>query len=117
MWSQMAAAAVGLWLMTSPSVLGFDGAARTNTLIIGPIALSMAVIAIWEIGRELRWVNVAIGAWLLVSPLILGYETEPLINSMVAGVLLIGFSLIRGTVSGKYGGGWKSLIRDEDPGM
>ena len=102
--------------MASPSVLGFEDAARTNTLIVGPIAVSMAVIAIWEIGRELRWVNVVIGAWLLVSPWILGYETEPLINSLVSGVLLIGLSLIRGEVSGRYGGGWKSLIREEDPG-
>lgn len=116
MWAQMAAAVVGLWLMASPSVLGFEDAARTNTLIAGPIAVSMAVIAIWEIGRELRWVNVAIGAWLLASPLILGYDTEPLVNSMVAGALLAGLSLLRGAVSGKYGGGWKSLIRDEDPG-
>ena len=115
MWAQIAAALVGLWLMVSPSVLEYGEPARTNSLIAGPIAVSMAVIAIWEIGRSLRWVNVLIGVWLLIAPLILGFETESLVNSMVAGALLAGFSLIRGQVSGQYGGGWKSLFSDDAP--
>lgn len=114
MWFQMAAALVGLWLMASPSVLEYGEPARTNNLIAGPIAVSLAVIAIWEIGRELRWINVAIGVWLLIAPWILGYTTDAVINSLISGALLIGFSLVRGRVTGQYGGGWKSLLNGDD---
>lgn len=110
MWFQLAAAVVGIWLMASPSVLGFDDPGRNSVLIAGPLAVSAAVVAASEIGRGLRWVNVLIGVWLLVSPLFLGLETSAVINSLVSGALLITFSLLGRHTSGRYGGGWRSLF-------
>jgi hypothetical protein len=110
MWYQLAAAVVGIWLMASPSVLDLDGSARISVLIAGPLAVSVAVVAASEIGRGLRWINVLIGAWLLVSPLIRGFGMSAAINSLVAGALLIAFSLLGCHISGRYGGGWRSLV-------
>ena len=110
MWFQIAAAIVGIWLMASPSVLDLDDPARTSILIAGPIAVSVAVVAASEIGRGLRWVNVLIGVWLLVSPLIPGFEMSAAVNSLVSGGLLVAFSLLGRHVSGRYGGGWRSLV-------
>lgn len=115
MWAQVLAALVGVWLMASPSVLDFGEPASTNNLIAGPVVVSMAVIAIWEVTRELRWVNVAIGVWLLLAPWILGFETEPVVNSLASGVVLIGLSLVRGAVNSSFGGGWKALFKDDPP--
>lgn len=109
MWFQLAAAVVGVWLMASPSVLGFDDPARTSVLIAGPLAVSAAVVSAWEIGRGLRWINVLVGVWLLVSPLLLGFVMNAAINSSIAGSLLIALSLLGRHISGRYGGGWRSL--------
>ena len=51
--------------MASPAVLDYADPARANDRIIGPLVASMAIIAIWDITRPLRWVNVILGAWLL----------------------------------------------------
>lgn len=109
MWFQLAAATVGIWLMASPSVLGYDDPARTSVLIAGPIAVTAAVVAASEIGRGLRWINVVIGVWLLVSPMVLGFGMNAAVNSLVSGGLLVAFSLLGRHVSGRYGGGWRSL--------
>ncbi|MFZ0388852.1 MAG: SPW repeat protein [Calditrichia bacterium] len=115
MWARILNALIGVWLMASPAVLGFTGSTRINNLIIGPLAASMAIIAIWETTRGLRWVNVVFGGWMLLAPWILGYgDWIARGNSLLAGVLLIIFGLIKGEVSGNYGGGWSYLFRSGD---
>ena len=74
-------ALAGIWLMMSPAVLGYADPARANDRIIGPIVASLATIAMWEVSRPLRWVNVVLGAWLLVAPWLLGH-----IRPLVAGI-------------------------------
>jgi hypothetical protein len=39
----------GIWLMLSPAVLGYGGAAENNDRLIGPIVASFAFVAIWEV--------------------------------------------------------------------
>lgn len=113
MWAQAAALVVSILLVVSGEALTLPGAARTNALIAGPVAASFATIAIWEVLRGLRWVNVLIGAWLVVAPLALGFLTERAgLISVAAGLLLAAFSASGGTTTGRYGGGWRSLIRD-----
>src|SRR5215207_3520539 len=89
MWPRLVNTLVGLWLMAAPAVLDYAGAARTNDRIVGPLAASFAVIAIWEVTRPLRWANVALGVWLLVAPWLLGADRAPLLNETAAGLVLI----------------------------
>ncbi len=110
MWARIANAALGIWLMAAPAVLGYGGAARTNDRIVGPIAAAFATIAIWEVTRSVRFVNVALGGWLLLAPWILGHAPAATVNSLVVGALLIGFALVRGTVEQRFGGGWSALL-------
>lgn len=112
MWARLVNAAAGIWLMAAPAVLGYGGAAASNDRIIGPLASTFAIIAIWEVVRAVRRANLALGLWLIAAPWVLGgYPTAALINSMAAGVLLIAFSLIRGSIRQAYGGGWPALWR------
>ena len=71
--------------MASPAVLDYADPARANDRIIGPIVASMATIAIWEVTRPLRWVNVVLGAWLLIAPWLLGHLPDARWNSLAAG--------------------------------
>ncbi len=105
------AAIVGVWLMAAPDVLDYGGAALMNDRIIGPILVTMAVCAIWEVLRALRWVNALCGAWLLAAPWLLGVEHDAArINSMVCGVLAFALSLSKGKQKRPYGGGWRALF-------
>lgn len=108
-WARLLNSAVGIWLMAAPAVLGYDAPAATSDRLIGPVAVSFAIIALWEVTRPVRRVNTALGLWLLAAPWLLGYAPVPAVNSIIAGVLLITLSLVRGEVSGQYGGGWRAV--------
>lgn len=112
MWVRLANTAVGLWLMAAPAVLGYGDPADTNDRIVGPLAVTFAIIAIWEVTRALRWLNLALGLWLLAAPWLLGgYPADATVNSLAAGALLALFSLVRGKMQQEYAGGWPSLWR------
>lgn len=112
MWARLANTAAGLWLMAAPAVLGYGGPAATNDRIVGPLAATFAVIAIWEVTRGLRWINLALGLWLLAAPWLLGgYPADATANSMAAGALLAVLSLVRGELRKTYGGGWPAVWR------
>lgn len=105
-------AILGIWLMASPSLLDYGGAARLIDLIVGPIAASFATIAIWDVCRSAGKVNLAFGLWLLMAPWAVGYETfQATANSSVAGALMAWLAWKTGDPQGSYGGGWASLLR------
>lgn len=114
MWAQIINAVLGIWLMAAPAVLAYGGTAATNSRIVGPIAATFAITAMWEITRGTRWVNVAAGLWLLIAPWMLGYEhLAPRIDDRIVGFLLVIFALVRGEVKHRYGGGWASLFQHD----
>lgn len=103
---------LGIWLMCFPSVLGYTGNPAANDRIAGPVAASLAIIAMWEVTRSLRWVNALVAVWLLFAPWVLGYGTvAAIVNSMAVGVLMFACALVKGEVKGRYGGGWSALVR------
>lgn len=104
---QVINALLGVWLMAAPAALGYSGAPRINDLIVGPIAASLATIAIWDVCRSLGKANMALGAWLLLAPWVLSYDAlQATLNSSAAGILLAVSALLSGGPTGRYGGGW-----------
>ena len=112
MWARIASFVLGLWLMAAPAVIGYADAARTNDHIVGPVVASFAFIAIWQLMRPLRWIELIVGAWLLAVPWILGYGTVPAINSLVVGLLLAALAFLGAKTGKRFGGGWASLTKD-----
>lgn len=117
MWARFVNAALGIWLMAAPAVLGYGGAAQTNDRIAGPLVATCAIIALWEVTRGLRWVNFAAGLWMLVAPWLLGYGLGSLttLHSLAVGAAVVACALVRGRVEGRYGGGWGTLVRSGIP--
>ena len=112
MWAHVINAYLGVWLMASPVFFDYQGIGRTNELIIGPIAATFAIIAVWAITRVLGKINVALGMWLVVAPWVLGYESMiPTIHHSIVGITLSALAMTRVTTAGKFGGGWSSLWR------
>jgi glucose dehydrogenase len=110
MWAQIVNILIGLFLMFSPTLWSYDKAASDHHYILGPLVITTGIIAIWEVNRGFRWMNVLFGAWLLISPFILGSRGINAETDVFAGILLIIFSMVKGSVTQNYGGGWTSLF-------
>lgn len=102
--------ALGIWLMAAPELVGYSGPLRTNHLIVGPVIASIAVIGMWEIARELRWVNLALGVWLVISSLLLPDAGGTAVG-VITGGFITAFSLVKGKIKRRVGGGWSMLFR------
>jgi len=108
--AQVVACALGIWLMAAPDVLGYRGAARINDLVIGPVAASIACVAIWEVARPLRWMNLVLGGWMAIAPAVLGFGGREAANAVLSGLVLCGLSLIGGRRTRRFDGRWKMLV-------
>ena len=115
MWARLLNAALGIWLMAAPAVLGYGAPAQTADRIVGPVAASFAIIAISEVTRALRHVNLLLGAWLLLAPWLIGYAVVPTVNSLLVGAAMIALSRVRGPGQEEFGGGWLKLWSGYEP--
>lgn len=110
MWIRLVNAALGIWLMAAPAVLGYGAPAATNDRIVGPAVATFGIVAMAGATRPARWGNTVFGAWLLVAPWLLGYATwTTRLNDVLVGAVVIAVSLVRGRVDDTFAGGWSSL--------
>jgi hypothetical protein len=108
MWAQLMNALLGIWLMLAPAVLDYGAPMSISDRIVGPLVVSFALIAAWEITRAVRWVNVLLAVWTVASPFALEqHAVAP--SHVIAGVSIAALSLIRGHSKHSYGGSWTSL--------
>jgi len=110
-WPLVASAALGLWLMFSRLVLRTEPPMADSDHLLGALVITVAVTAMAEVARPLRFVNVAFGLWLIAAPWLLGGSSAiASVLSVIAGILLIGLSLPRGARSGEHYDGWDRYI-------
>jgi hypothetical protein len=112
MWAQILNFLLGLWVTASPALIGLEGGLKTQTLIIGPWVACFACVAIWDVTRGTRYLNVPLGLWLvLASFYALGTaSTIAFVHYVVAGLAIALLSLVRGAPPrARYGGGWRAV--------
>lgn len=110
-WTLAASVALGIWLMCTPLILRTQPPLYFSDHIFGCVVILVAVTAMAEIARPVRFLNVALGAWIAASPFVLsGAGLAGTIGDVIAGLALIGLSLPRGTRSEEHYGGWDRLI-------
>jgi len=110
-WNLLVGAAAGLWLMFAPFTLGSVGMAAHSDHLIGALIVTVAVIALAEVGRTARFVNVLFGAWVIASPWLLGGATTSATwNDMIVGALVLILSFPRGLIGERYGS-YQKFIR------
>jgi uncharacterized membrane protein len=106
--SPWVAMVLGVWLMASPDVFGYEGAGRASHHIVGPLVASAGLMALWEFMRPVRWVNAAFGLWLTATAWPL-YDGGAALNGALTGVLLLAASVRRETYRPeRFGGGWSA---------
>ena len=111
MWAQIINIIAGLWVMIAPQLLSYGDNATDNGHITGPLIVTFAITALWDVNRQARWFNIPIGTWLLFAPWILDYNQTPaIVSDMLSGMVVILCSLMKGRINNRYGGGWRSLF-------
>lgn len=114
MIARMVTLVTGVWLMFAPAVLGYGDPAAAHDRIFGPIAASIAFVAIFEVVRPMRWLALPVGIWLIIAPFLLGYtDMAAVVSSVLAGVVIAATAPLGGETKQGYGGGWRTLLPGE----
>jgi uncharacterized membrane protein len=104
-WNLIVSVALGLWLMFAPATLGSSGLGAHSDHLFGALIVTVAVIALADVGRAARFVNMLFGAWVIVAPWLLGGATvSARWNDLIAGAFVILLSFPRGKIGERYGG-------------
>lgn len=103
-WNMTASIVIGATLMFSRILFDSTGAAANSDHLIGSLVVTFSIMALSEVGRPLRFVNMMFGVWLVLAPLPLtGYTSLGAAASIVGGIALILFALPLGPIQGRYG--------------
>ncbi|MBO27270.1 MAG: DNA polymerase III subunit epsilon [Rhodobacteraceae bacterium] len=94
-WGAWANAGLGIWLMTSPPLLGYDGAG----MILSDLGAGFAllVFGLLSLSWRMTWARfaaAATGCWVMFSPLVFWTENgAAYLNATLVGMLAVGFAL------------------------
>ena len=110
-WTLLASCGVGAWLMLSRLVVSTGAAMANNNHLIGALVITVAVCAMAEVARPLRFINVPLGLWLMTAPWLLPDKTYAAAwNDVVSGLIIIALSLPRGRRSAEHYGAWDRYV-------
>lgn len=112
-WSLWLSTALGVWLLFAPHVFGVDiqAAAADSEHIAGALIIVVAVVALAEVARPLRLLNIPVGIWLMASPWFLdGGSRASHTASALAGLAALLLSLPLGKLRDHYGTFDSSLL-------
>ncbi|MGE5339304.1 MAG: SPW repeat protein [Gemmatimonadota bacterium] len=90
-WQDALNAVLGIWLIVSAWVLGFqtETTAMANAVIVGVLLLAAALGAMFVPRAWEEWVELVLGLWLIASPWLLRFSTLPdaRANAVLAGLV------------------------------
>lgn len=103
-WNLFAAAALGVWAMAAPAVLGSMGNAAASDELTGAVITTVAVVAMAEVTRSARFLNILAGLWIALAPWVLtGAAPAGKWNDVAIGAIIVVVSLPRTAVKERYG--------------
>ncbi len=110
-WNLVLSAALGIWLMFAPAFFGTQGGAADSDHLVGALITTVAVIAMAEVIRAGRFLNVLLGGWIIAAPwLVAGASNSARWNDVIIGALIIALSIPRGSIRERYAA-WDRMIR------
>ncbi len=90
-WQDLCSIALGIWLVVSPFILGFSGAAHILTVTLGLTVMLISAEALFLPSYLEEWCEIVVALGLIVMPLAGDYlGTTAAYNSyIVAGLLIV----------------------------
>jgi hypothetical protein len=114
MWTQIISIIAGAFIMLTPYLWDYDQQLSNHNYIIGPLIITFAITAIWEVNRNARWANIPLAAWLVIFTFVFG-EAHVIWPNLVSSAIVIICAAIKRKGKDMYGGGWKSLFQKNAP--
>jgi nucleoside-diphosphate-sugar epimerase len=109
-WTLVACCFIGVWLMFTRFFDTVLPMAHSDHLI-GALIITVAIAAMSEVGRALRFINIPFGLWLIAAPWLLeGTGDITVWINRAAGLALILLSLPRGKRSEQHYGSWDKYV-------
>jgi hypothetical protein len=105
-WSLWLATGIGVWLMFAPAAFGIsiDQPAADSDHLVGALIIVVSIIALAEVARPARFLNIPLGLWLIVAPWMLpGATAASQWNSALMGAAVIAASVPLGRLRDHYG--------------
>ena len=97
-WRDLLIGASGIWLIASPTVLGYNlvEAAAYNAVGVGACLVVFCIVSAWrleDLGNEIF--NVVMGFWLALSPFSLGFSEQRIaeLNAITVGLIVVALAL------------------------
>ncbi|MDQ6619705.1 MAG: NAD-dependent epimerase/dehydratase family protein, partial [Pseudomonadota bacterium] len=110
-WTLMASALLGTWMMFSRLIFNTVPPMADSDHLVGALIITLSVIAMAEVARALRFINIAFGLWLIAAPWVIsGAGSLASAASVVIGTAVIVLSLPRGARSNDHYGSWDRYI-------
>lgn len=107
---------IGVALMFYAGLWPLGKVAANNIHIICPLVIAFAITSLWELNRNIRFMNVALGVWLIAAPFLLQFPgLLPTVVSAAAGLAIALLALLPRRLKGRYGGGWRALFQSRPP--
>ncbi len=108
-WNLAACIAIGIWLMCTRLTLGNEAALANWEHFIGALVITVAVSALAEVARPVRFLIIPLGAVLFITPFVYDASAVSTVASLMSAALLIALSFPKGKVTGQYGD-WNKRI-------
>lgn len=110
-WNLVLCTVIGLWWMFYPGNFGVTGSAANQFTTLGALVVTFSVTAMAEVGRAVRFINIAFALWLIVAMLLLNdVPSVALWNAVISGVVLSILSLPKGKIRETYGSFDKYIV-------
>lgn len=110
-WGLIGTAAIGIFLMFCPTLLGdLDrGALANSSHLVGALITTISIISLGEPVRALRFLNVILASWVAVSGWVFGAGMPERWVLTAAGLVAVLVSLRRGPIRERYAS-WNRVI-------
>lgn len=97
-WPLFFSLLIGIWTMFSASYLEIGGIAFRSNQIVGALTVTISVIAMADVLRPIKMVNLLLGAWMIVSTFLTeGFPFDAKGINIFLGVILIFLSTVKKT--------------------
>lgn len=101
---------LGVWLIVSPYLMNSSKSVMDVGCLAGALVVTFSVIAMAEVVRIGRFLNLVPALYVLISPLLINVNAAEGANYIITAIVVIILTIPKGPIREKYGA-WSNYIR------